>query len=52
MHHVVAKFLPFLHSEDQKKNCADVSKQLVNHANADEKFLKNVETKALSLQWV
>jgi hypothetical protein len=36
----------------RKKNQADVSKQLVDHTNADEDFLKNVEMKGLSLQWV
>jgi hypothetical protein len=45
MHHVSAKFVPCLLSED------DVSTQPVNRVNADENF-SNVATKALSLQWV
>ena len=40
MHCVVAKFVPYLLSEDQEQNHADVSKELVNRANADENFLK------------
>ena len=63
MPHVAAKFVLCLLNEDQKQNHA-VSKQLVDHADADENFLKNVagdetwvygydvETKAQSLQWV
>jgi hypothetical protein len=39
MHHVAAKFVLHLLSGDQKQNCVDVSKELVNHANADENFL-------------
>ena len=38
MHHVAAKFVPHLLSEDQKQNCVDVSLELIKHANADEKF--------------
>jgi hypothetical protein len=30
MHHVAAKFVLRLPNEDQKQNCADVSKELVN----------------------
>jgi len=30
MHHVAAEFVPRLPNEDQKQNCADVSKELVN----------------------
>jgi short-subunit dehydrogenase involved in D-alanine esterification of teichoic acids len=40
--HVTAKFVPCLLNEDQKQNCVDVSKQLVNRENADENFLKNI----------
>jgi hypothetical protein len=29
-------------NEDQKENCVDLSKELVNHENADENFLKNI----------
>ena len=52
-------------SEDQKHNCVDVSKELVDHLDVDENFLKNivtgdetwdhgydVETNAQSSQWV
>jgi hypothetical protein len=52
MHRVSAKFVPCLLSEDQKQNRVDVSTQPVNCASADENFLNNVKTKALSLQWV
>ena len=38
MHHVAAKFMLHLLSEDQKQNRVDVSKELVNHANAHENF--------------
>ena len=40
MHHVAAKFVRPLPNEDQKQNLADVSKELVNCANADENFFK------------
>jgi hypothetical protein len=52
MYRVAAKFVLCLLSEDQQQNCVDVSIQLVNRANVDGNFLKNVEMKALSLQWV
>jgi hypothetical protein len=39
MHHVAAKFMPHQLSEDQKPNHnVDISKELVNLADADEKF--------------
>ena len=41
MHHVAAKFVPCPPNEDQKQNRADVSKELVNCANAIENFLKH-----------
>jgi hypothetical protein len=66
MHHVAAKFIPHQLSEDQKQNHhVDVSKELVDLANADENFSKNIvtgadtwvcrydiETKIQSSQWV
>ena len=65
MHHVAARFVPRLLNEDQKEYHADVSKELVNHANMDDSFLQNiftddknwldcydVETKAHPLQWL
>ena len=65
MHCVAAKFVPHQLSEDQKQNCFDVSKELVNLANVDADFLKNIVTgddtwvcgydiksKAQSSQWV
>jgi hypothetical protein len=39
LHHVAAKFMPYLLSEDQKQNHNDVSKELVSSADADENFL-------------
>jgi hypothetical protein len=44
IHHVAAKSVPHLLSEDQKQNHVDVSKELVNRANADDNFLKNFVT--------
>jgi hypothetical protein len=44
MHHVAAKFVPCMLSEDQKQNHVDVSKELVNSADADENFLKKIGT--------
>jgi hypothetical protein len=44
MHCIAAKFVPRLLSEDQKQNHVDVSKELVDRANADEHFLKNIIT--------
>jgi hypothetical protein len=44
MHHVAAKFVPCLLIEDQKQNLVDVSKELVDSADADENFLKNIVT--------
>jgi len=65
MHYVAAISVPLMLSEYQKRNHVDVSEELVNHANTDENFLKNivtddknwldcydVETKAQPLQWV
>ena len=65
MHCITAKFVPCLLSQDQKQICVDVSKEHIDHANADENFLSNiitvdvtwvygydVETKAQSTQWV
>jgi hypothetical protein len=42
MHRVAAKFVLHLLSEDQKQNCVDVGKELVNYANADKNFLNTV----------
>jgi hypothetical protein len=60
-----AEFVLHLLSEDQKQNRVDVSKELIDCANADGNFLKNtvtgdetwvcgsgVKTKAQSLQWI
>jgi hypothetical protein len=45
MHHVTDKSVPQLLSEDQKKkNHVDVSKELIDHANGDENFVKNIVT--------
>jgi len=44
VHHVAAKFVLHLLGEDQKQNHVDVSKDLVNCANADNNFLKNFFT--------
>jgi len=65
MQHVAAKSVSHLLSEDQKHDPDDVGKELVDHANADENFLKNmvtgdetwvygydIETKAQFSKWV
>ena len=44
IHHVAAKFVPHFLGEDQKQNCLDVNKDLVNCANADDNFIKNFIT--------
>jgi hypothetical protein len=38
IHHVAAKFMPHLLSEDWKQNDVDVSKELVSRVNADGNF--------------
>jgi len=35
---IVVEFVPHLPNEDQKQSHVDVSKELVNHENADENF--------------
>jgi 5,10-methenyltetrahydromethanopterin hydrogenase len=44
MHHVAAKFVPCLLTDEQKANHVTVSQELFDHSNADENFLKNVIT--------
>ncbi|KAG7173722.1 putative GVQW3-like 5 [Homarus americanus] len=64
MHHVAAKFVLRLLTDEQKENCVTVSQELFDRSN-DENFLKNVitgdetwvygydvETKRQSSQWV
>ena len=43
-HYVAAKFVPCLLSEDRKQKHVYVRKELVDHAVADENFLKNMTT--------
>jgi hypothetical protein len=65
MHHVAAKFVSCLLTDEQRAQRVTVSRELFDRSNADENFLKNViirdetwvyrydiETKAQSLQWV
>ena len=65
MHRIAAKFVPRLLMNDQKQNRVDMSQELVDRANDDDNFLKNiikrgetwvhgynVETKLQSSQWV
>jgi len=65
MHSSAAKFVPRLLTDDQKQNRVDVSQELLDQANDDDNFLKNiitgdetwvygydVETKVHSSQWV
>jgi hypothetical protein len=42
MHHIAPKFVPCLLNEDQKQNYVNVSKELVDSADTDEYFLKNI----------
>ena len=64
MHHIAAKFVPRMLTDDQKQNRVDVSQELLDRAN-DDNFLKNiitgdetwvygydVETKVQSSQWM
>jgi len=64
-HCIAAKFVPRLLMDDQKQNRLDVSQELLDRANGDDNFLKNiitgdetwvygynVETKVQSSQWV
>jgi hypothetical protein len=46
MHHVAAKYVPRQQSEGRKQNHVDISKGLVDHAYADECFVKNIVTRA------
>jgi len=65
MHHVAAKFVPRLLTEEQKQNRVTVSQELLDRLNTDENHLKNtitsdetwvygydVETNVQSSQWV
>jgi transposase len=65
MHRIATKFVPRLLTDDQKQNRVDVSQELLDRANGDDYFLKNiitgdetwvygydVETKVQSSQWV
>jgi hypothetical protein len=44
MHHVAAKFVTHLLTDEQKANRVIVSQELFDQSNADENFLKNVIT--------
>ena len=44
MHRIAAKFVPRLLTDDQKQNRVDVSQELLDRANGDDNFLKNVIT--------
>jgi len=44
MHHITAKFVPRLLTDDQKQNRVDVSKELLDRANDDANILKNIIT--------
>ena len=62
---IAAKFVPRLLTDDHKQNRVDVSQELLDRANGEDNFLKNiitvdetwvygydVETKVQSSQWV
>ena len=42
MHHIAAKSVPCLLTHDQKQNRVDVSQELLDRANGDDNFLKNI----------
>ena len=44
MHHVSAKFVPRLLTDDQKENRVEISQELFANANGNENFLKNIIT--------
>jgi len=44
MHHVSAKFMPCLLTDDQKENRTEISQELLANANGNENFLKNIIT--------
>jgi len=44
MHHVSAKFMPHLLTDDQKENCVEISQELLANTNGNENFLKNIIT--------
>jgi hypothetical protein len=44
MNHVVAKFVPWLLSQEQKKFCAEVAQDSLETSNNDPHFLKHVIT--------
>jgi hypothetical protein len=43
--HTAAKFIPRLLTDKQKQIWVDVSQELLNRANEDENFLKNIITR-------
>jgi len=44
MHRIATKFVPRLLTHDQKQNRVDVSQELLDGANDDDNFLKNIFT--------
>jgi len=44
MHHISAKFVPRLLTDDQKENRVKISQELLANANGNENFLKNIIT--------
>ena len=44
MHRIAAKFVPRLLTDDQKRNRVDMSQELLDRANDDDNFLKNIIT--------
>jgi hypothetical protein len=45
MSQIAAKFVPHLLTDKQKQIQVDVSQELLNRANKDDKFLKNIITR-------
>jgi len=42
MHHISAKFMLHLLTDDQKENHVEISQELLANANGNENFLKNI----------
>ena len=44
MHHVTAKFVPHMLTEEQKANCLNISQELLDRVSVNKNFLKTIVT--------